>query len=58
MKTILAIFIVAFWILSLISLGVSAYKAEDPSFSKSCRSTSSMAFLIGLILLYLRFVLI
>ncbi len=58
MKIILTVFIVAFFGLSLISLGVSLYNGGDPSFSKSCRSASWMAFLIGFILLYLRFVLI
>lgn len=58
MNIILTVFIVAFFALSVISLAASIFNGVDATFSKSCRSASWMAFFIGLILLYLRFVLI
>lgn len=56
MDRILIIFVVVFFALSAISLGISIYYGDDITLSKNCKSTSWMAFVIGLILLYLRFV--
>lgn len=57
MREILTIFMVAFFAVSVLALGASVLLGKDAEFSKNCRSASWMAFLIGLILLYLQFVL-
>ena len=57
MKTILAIFIIAFFTVSVISLFTSIVNGKVPDLATSCRKASWMAFFIGLIMLYLRFVL-
>jgi len=56
MGTILQAFVVVFFAISAISLGVSIFRGQDAELSKSCRRASFMAFIIGLILLYLHFV--
>lgn len=55
---VLTIFVIAFFSLSVLSLGCSIIRGGDAELSKSCRSASWMGFIIGLILLYLRFVLV
>ena len=55
--TILSVFIVAFFAVSVIALVLSLIRGKDPTLAKSCRSASWMAFFVGLIILYLRFVL-
>ena len=55
--TILSVFIVAFFAVSVIALVLSIIRGKDANLAKSCRSSSWMAFFVGLILLYLRFVL-
>lgn len=57
MKTVLFIFMIAFFAVSVFALGMSLYNCGDRYLSKSCRSSSWTSFGIGLILLYLRFVL-
>lgn len=57
MREILTIFVIAFFTVSVIALGVSIFGGKDAELSKNCRSASRTAFLIGLILLYLQFVL-
>jgi hypothetical protein len=57
-STVLMIFVVAFFSLSVLSLGYSIFRGNDAEVSKNCRGASWMGFFIGLILLYLRFVLI
>ena len=54
---ILSIFIVTFFAVSVVALVVSIIRGKDINLAKSCRGASWMAFFIGLILLYLRFVL-
>ena len=55
--TILSVFIVAFFAVSVVALVLSLIRGKDPNLAKSCRGASWMAFFVGLILLYLRFVL-
>lgn len=55
--TILSIFIVAFLAVSVIALVLSIVRGKDANLAKSCRSAAWMGFFVGLILLYLRFVL-
>jgi len=55
--TILSVFIVAFFTVSVVALVLSIIRGKDASLAKSCRRASWMAFFVGLILLYLRFVL-
>lgn len=57
MNKILTWFVVVFFALSVISLGASILNGKDAGLSKNCRSASWMAFFIGLIMLYLQFVL-
>lgn len=57
MNKILTFFVGAFFAVSLLSLGASVLLGKDVGLSRNCRSTSCMGFLIGLILLYLQFVL-
>lgn len=56
MDKILMVFVVVFFALSAISLGISIYYGDDITLSKNCKSTSRMAFIISIILLYLWFV--
>lgn len=55
--TILSIFIVAFFAVSVVALVLSIIRGKDANLAKSCRSSAWMGFFVGLILLYLRFVL-
>lgn len=55
--TILLIFIIAFFSISFIGLTLSIVRGKDANLAKSCRSAAWMGFFVGLILLYLRFVL-
>ena len=57
MREILTLFVVAFFAVSILALGTSVFLGKDAEFSRNCRRASWMAFLIGLILLYLQFVL-
>ena len=57
MSKALGIFIVLFFAVSLLSLVASVFTGGNAELSKSCRHASWMGFFIGLILLYLRFVL-
>ena len=57
MQEILTLFVVAFFAVSVLALGVSVLLGKDAELSRNCRRASWMAFLIGLILLYLQFVL-
>ena len=55
--TILSVFIVAFFAVSVVALVLSIIRGKDANLAKNCRGASWMAFFVGLILLYLRFVL-
>lgn len=55
--TILSVFVVAFFSVSVIALVLSLIRGKDANLAKSCQNASWMAFFIGLIILYLRFVL-
>lgn len=56
--TILLIFIVAFFAVSVAALVLSITRIKTVNLAKSCREAAWMGFFVGLILLYLRFVLI
>jgi Na+-driven multidrug efflux pump len=56
MGTILTIFIVAFFVVSVGALIASIFHGKNTDISKNCRTASLMAFIIGLILMYLQFV--
>lgn len=55
--SILAVFSIAFFAVSILALVVSIVRCKEINLAKSCRNASWMAFIIGIILLYLRFVL-
>ena len=57
MNSMLTIFIAVFFGVSATALVISLVRGSDANLSKSCRRASWMAFAIGLILLYLQFVL-
>lgn len=57
MREILTVFMTVFFTVSVIALAASVVWGKDANMPKNCRSGSWMAFFIGLILLYLRFVL-
>ena len=54
---ILYTFIVIFFALSALALVMSIIRGQDQNLAKSARSASWMSFFIGILLLYLRFVL-
>ena len=57
MGTILSYFVIVFFAVSVLALVVSIIRCKEVNLAKSCRNASWMAFIIGIILLYLRFVL-
>jgi hypothetical protein len=57
MEKILTIFVAVFFAVCVLAIGASVFWSKDTNISKNCRSAAWMAFLIGVILLYLHFVL-
>lgn len=56
MERVFIIFIVVFFAVSVVGLVASIINGKIDTLSKNCRSASRMAFIIGLILLYLSYV--
>ena len=57
MGSILTIFVAVFLAMAAVSLAISIVRGKDNNLSQNCRRASWMSFAIGLILLYLQFVL-
>ena len=57
MSSILTFFVAVFLAMAAVSLAISIVRGKDNNLANNCRRASWMAFGIGLILLYLQFVL-
>lgn len=56
MDTVFVIFIVLFLSLSVFGVVISIVRGRDTDFAKNCRKSSLFAFIISMLLLFLRFV--